>query len=445
MEKPFLTWELVFQPNFPEDFECFCLCEELILLGTSKGKVQILNICEVSLLEETIHSIFNIKPNVFGICQSHFTMLEITNTYKILGTFKTKITGFCDGYFWTKICVLSQDFKELYTIDEKDIEIVQVSSIKSGFIVSTYIRSVIVYKDKNVQIGKKERNGFYGACEYSGSVYASRPLGNLWQANGEGVVMITTSYKIKSEKIVLGSLNRIDKFLLSMKKGNDGMILLDPVNKTIIYSEEVPQKGRFHYNHQEHIIYKYTSQGFYKSKIISCYEHFLHLLSRPENVDSCLTFTLENPELHNLDLLQDLCVLVFANDFNVNLELFKRFSELIEKLEENMRFPRIEVKNVEYKRDDLFDEFLKASSLAKKPKPRVVKIKIDKRILAYYRKNLTWVLLVNWLLFVIWKKNLALDKVSRFAGVAERSLDFYKFRILSQEKNALVREIESVL
>ena len=209
--------------------------------------------------------------------------------------------------------------------------------------------------------------------------------------------MITTNYKIKSEKANFSIVFPLFDYILSVNKGFVGFILLDPAKKSIIYSEE--NDGKIFFNENENCLYKFAENTFFQSKIVSCFNHFLDLVRK--NVTEAAVFALENVELQQLELLQDLCKEIFTENIQIDSQIFEDFCELIRKLEENMSFPRIQMKNEVIKKDELFDEFLKVSVQESRLLMKKNRRHIDKRVKKYYKLNFTKQIIVNWLLYII--------------------------------------------
>ena len=440
MEKPFLQWRFIAEKE--DNFSCFSSNSDIIITGNLQGRITVINLYNFTIYSEPINGISHIRGNIFAIFQSYTSIIEISSTYKIISTIKLKLKGVCNSYFWSKSSIYNQEILEIYKIEEREGEITQVIPYQNGLIVSSLLRSVLISKGSIIQIGKKERNGWFGACELNGSIFASRPLGNLWESNTEGVVMITTNYKIKSEKISFGILYPIQNYILSFDKENSGFILLDPIKKIIISSEVLTNNSIF-YNFTNNKIYKYQDNTFYESKIISCFDQFHFLLKT--NIRNAVLFCLEISELQHLEILQDLCRDIFTNNSLIEKELFDNFSNLIERLEQDMIFPKIQLQNEIIQRDELFDEFLKATSQENRFLKKKRKRKINKRFKNYYRKNFTWKIIANWLMYIILLKNQKLFTIQKFLKIANRSLDQKKFFAVANEEKLLINEIGSIL
>ena len=440
MEKTHLAWEIVGEAQ--EDFQCFASSFDNLLIGDAEGRVHGVGKCNFLLYSEPVLAISHLRTNIFAVLQNFTSIVEISDSFRLIGCIKMKIQGICERFCWTKSTVYTLELQEIYNIEEKDGEITQVSEFPGGFIVSSLVRSVIVTKDKTVQIGKKERNGWFGTCELNGSIFSARPLGNLWEANAEGVVMITTNYKIKSEKASFGILHPVKGCILSLNKENSGFILLDPRRKSVIYDEEY-EGTKVYFNCCTSSIYKYYKGRFFLAKIISSLERFMSLMS--SSIQEAVVFTLENCEIHKLDLLQGLCEIIFTNQNLIDCDLFEKFASLIESLEKNIPFPRIEIKRDETKRDELFDEFLMMTTQEYHKAEKKVVIKLDKRVKRYYTINFTYQILVNWLLYVILLKNEDLKLTRKFLKIARESLDEVKFYALAAEERNQINIISSIL
>jgi hypothetical protein len=197
------------------------------------------------------------------------------------------------------------------------------------------------------------------------------------------------------------------------------------------------------YNFYEGTIYKFSNGNFYKSRVISCFQHFQDLVYR--NLEETTLFVIENSELHDLELLHPLCSQIFERTGSISEDLFEKFCKIIEKLEENMMIPQIEFQSQICEKDALFDEFLKISSIESKSPSKKGKLKISKKIKNYYKKSLVWQILLNWLLYVIYKENLHLDKILHLIEISRKSFDESKFYELQSEKRSLLLKIESTL
>lgn len=442
MEKFILAWDQVW--NFSEPVHAFAVFDNYYLVSFSIGTVQVLNKYLIELQPEPVYSIFHLKNHFFGICQkSEFFVLEIEeNRYSIVKNFKDRVLGCYEDLVWTRLNVLDENFKVVFSVNEQEGEIVQVCRVNGFIAVSSLTRTVIVGKDKIVQVGKKERNGAFGACGYLNSLYASRPLGNLWQANFEGVVMLTTSYKINSEKVNFGILFKMEHFLLSVSQKHSNFIIIDPGKQFIVHYEKLDQDCQIFFNLNTKTLYKKSKNGIYKAVILTISEYFQRLLLGDTN--ETVNFVLNNSELQNLDTLQPLCVQVFCDNREVSPELLDQFCSIIRALEENMSLPDVKVKKEVLENDELFDEFLRLSLLDKVQKVRGKKKKVDRRIRDYERKSFVWLVLANWLMFVIFKKNEKLFRIRTFLKIAERSLDYYKFRLLVQEEKTVIQQVESI-
>jgi hypothetical protein len=162
MEKFILSWDKVLTLSAP--IHAFAVFNEYYLISFSVGTVEVLNKYLIELQPETIYSIFHIKNNFFGISQkSNFFVVEVEdNKYFIVKNFKDRVIGCCEDLVWTRLNVLDENFKVIFSISEQEGEIVQVCKMTGFIIVSSLTRTVIVGKDKVVQVGKKERNGAYG-------------------------------------------------------------------------------------------------------------------------------------------------------------------------------------------------------------------------------------------------------------------------------------------
>jgi hypothetical protein len=438
MNKPYLTWEKV--SNWFGHFTSLASNDTFILAGDTTGKLTVPPSFSFTLSPDPIHLISHLSSNIFAVSQNLLSIIELSSSsYKLLSTHKIKVTGFSDSFFWTKSAVFTEDLKEIYSLDDLDNEIVQVTKGQNKLIISTLKKSFILFREKAVQIGKKERNGVYGACELNSCIYAARPLGNLWQANFEGVVMTTTSYKLKSEKVAFGLMHPLGPYLISINFNHSVLLLLDPENKSIIYSENFTNNVVFY---SSNVIWKYSSLGLFKSTIISCYQHFQDLVK--VNLEETANFVIENTELHDLNLIEPLCVQVFPNPELISVPAFEKFCEIIKKLEENLQIPQIEFQSQSYKNDTLFDEFLKIAAQNETSSKRL-KGKLHRKVKKYYTKSFVWLILLNWLLFVIYKLNLQLDKTLRLLSIASKSCHSHFFSLLYSESSSQSQQISSIL
>lgn len=438
MEKLHLAWEKI--SHIDGEISCFASNLTEVLIGDVAGNVTVIDKFSFLLYPEPVLAISHVSKNIFAILQGFTSIVEIGAFYKLLNTIKIKIQGICQKFYWTKTSVFTFDLLEIYCIEEKDGEIVQVSEIPDGFIVSTLVRSIVVVREKVVQLGKKERNGWFGACELNGVIFAARPLGNLWEANSEGIVMLTTNYKIKSEKVIFGRLYPLQHCILSINKRMTGFVLLDQNKKIIIYSEE-SEGAMIGFSETIGKILKFYKGEICVANIISSHEHFKALLKT--NVSEAVVFTLENSEIHKLEILEDLCEIIFTNEGLVSEELISNFTLLIEKLEKNMPFPRIEIVQSSAP-DKLFDEFLTLTTHENKTHKKTIE-KIDKRVKRYYRVCFTGQILVNWLLYVILKMNKELEKIRKFLKIARHTLDYTKYLALANEEKSKIDSISSIL
>lgn len=442
MEKFMLVWDKLWDSR--QAVQAFAVFNDCCLVSFALGAVEVLGKYKIELNSDPVFSIFHLKSNFFGICQNSFSVVQIEeNSYSVVKVFKDRVLGCYEDLVWSKFCVLDENFKVVYSIPENEGEIVQVCKMGALVVVSSLTRTVIVGKEKVVQVGKKERNGVYGACVYANCIYAARPLGNLWQANYEGVVMITTNYKVNLEKVSFGSLFKMGQFLLSINQKNANFIVVDPGQQFIVHYEKFDQGSLIFFNLNTKTLYKYEQGCVYKAAILTISEYFQRLLLGDTN--ETVNFVLSNPELHDLNTLQPLCVQVFCDNCEVVPELFDRFCSVVKSLEENLSLPDIKVKKEVVENDELFDEFLRLSLLEKASKSKTSSQKLDKRIKHYQNKNFTWPILLNWLLFSIYNKNNTLFKTRTLLKIASRSLDYEKFSLLLQQEKTLLTQIESTL
>jgi hypothetical protein len=265
----------------------------------------------------------------------------------------------------------------------------------------------------------------------------------MWQANFEGVVMLTTSYKINSEKVNFGSLFKLEHFLLSISQKHSNLIIIDPGKQSIVHYEKLEEDSLIFFNQYTKTLYKQTQNNIYKAGILPISDYFQKLLLGDTN--ETVNFVLNNQELHNLNTLQPLCVQVFYENREVAPDLFEQFCTVIRALEENMNLPDVKVKKEDLVNDELFDEFLRLSLLEKVGKVKGKSKKIDKRIRNYEHKSFVWLILANWLMFVIFRKNERLFRIRTFLRIAERSLDYEKFKELVQDEKTVILQIESIL
>ena len=443
MEKFVLAWDVVW--TFTEPVQAFAVFNGFFLVSNSIGTVQVLGKYLIKLQPEPVDFIFHLKNNFFGIGQkSCFVVVEVEeNRYLVVKSLRDRVLGCCEDLVWTRLNVLDENFKVVYSVNEQEEEIVQVCKVNGFIAVSSLTRTVIVGKDKIVQVGKKERNGPFGACGYLNSLYASRPLGNLWQANFEGVVMLTTSYKVNSEKVQFGSLFKMGHFLVSISQKHSNFIVIDPGKQLIVHYEKLEQGCQVFFNLITKTLYKRSPSGIHQAAILTISEYFQRLLLGDTN--ETVGFVLSNPELQSLDTLQPLCVQVFSDNREVAPSLLERFCSVVGALEENMSLPDVKVKEEVLENDELFDEFLRLSLLEKAGKVKGKVRRVGKRIRDYERKSFVWLILANWLMFVILKKNEKHFRIRTWLRIAERSLDYTKFSLLVQEERLAIQQIESIL
>lgn len=442
MEKFILVWDKLWNSSQP--IQAFAVFNDCCLVSFSLGTVEVVGKYSIELNLEPVYLIFHIKSNFFGICQNSFSVVQIEeNCYTVVKVLKDRVLGCYEDLIWTKFCVLDENFKTIYSIPENEGEIVQVCKTAQLVVVSSLTRTVIVGKEKVIQVGKKERNGAYGACVYVNCIYASRPLGNLWQANYEGVVMITTNYKVNLEKVNFGSLFKMEKFLLSISQKNANFIIIDPGQQFIVHYEKLEQGSLIFFNLNTKTLYKYYQGCVFKAAILTISEYFQRLLLGDTN--ETVNFVLNNPELQDLKTLQPLCVQVFCDNCDVVPELFDKFCSVVKNLEENLSLPDVKVREEVVENDELFDEFLRLSLLEKVNKVKISSKTLDKRIKQYQKKNFTWPILLNWLLYSIYQKNENLFKTRTFLKIASKSLDYEKFSLLLQQEKTILVQIESTL
>jgi hypothetical protein len=444
MEKLIFSWDKLADFGV---FSCFAISEDLVVVSEEGGKVKVFKrpnfeyLYKVLIENQPVEKIFHLKERLFGIVQNFFYVVqaldEFWNVKKIV---KDRVLGSFDDVLWTKFTVIDMDARVLYKIPENEGEIVQVCKVDQTLIISSLVKTVLV-KEKVTQIGKKERNGPFGACEYMNSIYAARPLGNMWQANFQGVVMITTNYKINSEKVNFGSLFKMDKFLLSINKTSKNFIVINPSQLSVIHFENFSEDSEVFFNSAENSLYKKKDFQIFKAQVLTVHQFYYRLLN--EDADQAVKFVLENQSLHDLELLQPLCYQVFHEKREI--EPFEQFVTLIQKLEENMQLPVIPVQMEVVENDEMFDEFLRLNYLENLEKKKKNRGKVDKRIRKFYRYNFTKVIICNYLMFVILKKNYQLEKIRGWVKVAEKSLDYVNFRALVNEEKKIVDEISGVL
>ena len=447
MEKLIFAWDKL---GFVQGVKCFAVGNDVVLAYFGEGKMKVLDALglqvgyEFEVAGDEVEKMFYVKENIFGLVQSTFSIIQVSrHSHSLLQKLNEKVSGMHKDIVWTKSSIFDLDSNLIYKLPESEQEIVQVCKSKNTLIVSSAIKTVLIQKDKIIQIGKKERNGSYGACEYSNSIYAARPLGNMWQANHQGVVMITTSYKIKSEKAAFGSMYRMKQFLLSISPKHKNFIVINPQQLSIVHFESYTEEQAIFFSLIDQSLYKLQDSCLLKARILNIDQFFNRLVQKDTN--NAVKFAIENEVLHNIEVLQPLCFQVFYENRDVDLDCKERFESIIKKLEEMMQLPVVAFRQEKIEKDEMFDEFLRLNYIEKISKKAAGMGKVDKRIRRYLGKEFTWSILINWLLVVIYRKNEELDRVWRLVGIANRSLDCEKFRALNFEARELQKMIESVL
>ena len=447
MEKLIFAWDKL---GFVQGVKCFAVGVDVVLASFGKGKIKVLDSLtlevgyEFDVAGDEVEKIVYFKENIFGLVQSTFSIIQVSKqSHYLLQRLNEKVSGAHKDIIWTKSSIFDLDSTQLYKLPESEQEIVQVCKSEGTLIVSSVIKTVLIQKDKIIQIGKKERNGSYGACDYSNSIYAARPLGNMWQANYQGVVMITTSYKIKSEKATFGLMYRMNQFLLSISPKHKNFIVINPQQLSIVHFETYDEEQAVFFSVFDQSLYKLQDSYLLKARILNIDQYFNRLVQ--EDTNNAVKFVLENEVLHDIELLQPLCFQVFYENKDVDLENKEKFEGIVKKLEEMMQLPVVAFRQEKIEKDEMFDEFLRLNYIEKISKKALGKGKVDKRIRGYLGKNFTWSILINWLLVVIYRKNEELDKIWRLVGISNRSLDFEKFKALNFEARELQKVIEAVL
>ncbi|XP_022649239.1 Hermansky-Pudlak syndrome 5 protein homolog [Varroa jacobsoni] len=223
-------------------FRCFDVSENFFGLGSSSGDVFIFSrICQRLLRRVPAASAkidrvaFNpANDNVFCAASNrgelviieHNTLLVHPQPSKELYRSEAHANSTVSQLLWTRSgsCFIGGDHRgvvsvtDLYALNDMvlfdisptniltlDSRIIQIDTFRDRLVISTLTASYLCDLDgkRFTKIGKKSRNGVFGACfsealpeddDYP-TVYCVRPGGRLWQANNFGEVDCTLSFR----------------------------------------------------------------------------------------------------------------------------------------------------------------------------------------------------------------------------------------------------------
>ncbi|KAL1459762.1 hypothetical protein WDU94_011717 [Cyamophila willieti] len=211
-------------------YTCFNVSEKYIIFGATSGSLYLFNREPCSFLQiipnqEGAVTNVTISPNEQLIAFSSFKgivcVVEKTSkaspTSMLIKSFEHSSSDVTD-FVWTssssqlfvgdslgRISVINTSLflgktvfqVPCFTLMQLDSRIIQMSTCVDWLLVSTMTRSYLcdTVHEQYRQIGKKLRDGHYGACFVQNKIYSARPGARLWEVNTEGRVLSTQQYK----------------------------------------------------------------------------------------------------------------------------------------------------------------------------------------------------------------------------------------------------------
>jgi len=436
----------------------FSVWKELVVAGTSEGLE-----CNLTLPVPTppVVSLNHLFGKTFASTHSTNEVLIFEVTSQISQVLRVQAPEtILKVSWWQEECLLVGSQGNLYQLELRtgklkvfsqglfeQGEFVQLSLWKSTLVVSSSTKSFLVSETQKLQVGTKPRKGTYGARAIYDLVYAGRPKGNLWEANAQGVVLKTSSFKFRGEPIRFGLLYQHKNFLVSWT--GSLLCLVDPFSKALLLNEVFPPDTELFYNEAEAQVYAAVEGTVYRLNFIE-EEEWFQKHSGSGSIDEIIEFLKTNSEFHSLRKLEVVCRRVFYYKETVSSENKAYFEALIEALENpQQNIPFQEPQKAAPSEPDMLQYLIStkvspyhtaALKLTKKKLLRAYYFQSPKLTLQtycffrHYTKLLTKELALVYLLLL----NSELDKVSYLLEVAKLSLDKETFFELKQlEKNLI--------
>uniref|UniRef100_A0A8D9E1H2 Hermansky-Pudlak syndrome 5 protein homolog n=1 Tax=Cacopsylla melanoneura TaxID=428564 RepID=A0A8D9E1H2_9HEMI len=211
-------------------YTCFNVSEKYIIFGATSGSLYLFNREPCSFVQiipnqEGAVTNVTISPNEQLIAFSSFKGIvcvvekasKTSPTSMLIKSFEHSSSDVTD-FVWTssssqlfvgdslgRISVINTSLflgktvfqVPCFTLMQLDSRIIQMSTCVDWLLVSTMTRSYLcdTVHEQYRQIGKKLRDGHYGACFVQNKIYSARPGARLWEVNTEGRVLSTQQYK----------------------------------------------------------------------------------------------------------------------------------------------------------------------------------------------------------------------------------------------------------
>lgn len=256
--------------------------------------------------------------------------------------------------------------------------------------------------------------------------------------------------------------------VLSLDSEEKSLILLGTENKSILSKETA--EGNLYFDARAKSLYMYENQKIFALKIYSSYEYFQRFV-KLKDAENAIKQLQKDETMFRLEFLHGLCRLVFHEKIRVSADLLDFLTNLVEKLETEDLVLKIDTKP-DIKNDFTLNEFEELSKevikvskngLVRSRRRRKNKLTAQEILKIIIRRNeinkseriqimklmgrkkLIALVIKNYLLVVILKKQDEIKKLIRFKEIACKSYDKQRYQVILPEINKLTNLIHKIL